>query len=127
MSYSKGTYRRNRIRRYAPDTGYHLGQNRVVCMRCDFVFLSSQIVRDGYNKNLLVCKGCYDPAHPQDNLRSFPENLTPAVSNPEILGVSVPVAIPGIFTAGTASPGEPSVPGYPAGLPGGIYTFGALP
>lgn len=39
------------------------------CDRCGFVLRLSDLKPDGYKKGLMVCSKCYDPPHPQEQLR----------------------------------------------------------
>jgi len=45
------------------------------CARCGFDYHIEDLMRDGVTKSL-VCKWCYDPKHPLDNMRKIPNGDT---------------------------------------------------
>lgn len=62
---------------------YKPGDHNAVCDKCGFRFKFSQLRRDGDNRGLWVCRKCYDPEHPQDNVRVKPDRQGVRVSRPE--------------------------------------------
>jgi hypothetical protein len=53
------------------------------CDTCGFKFKASQLRKTGdKNKPIYVCKKCYDPYHPQDDLRGVPDNPSVAWTRP---------------------------------------------
>lgn len=44
---------------------YYSGQHKVCCERCGFNILSRDAIKEP-DTNLIVCKECFDPKHPQD-------------------------------------------------------------
>jgi hypothetical protein len=64
---------------------YRPGDNKVICDRCGFVHLASQVSTDW--DGLVVCSADYDGRHPQDFVRGKKDHQIASVSRPE--GVDV--------------------------------------
>lgn len=64
-------------------TGKHTGKrwkpgdNWTRCQRCGKDIYESDAREDGYQEGLIVCPICYDPPHPQDYIRIYPEDQRP--------------------------------------------------
>lgn len=60
-----------------------LGDNNAICQRCQFQYKASELRKDGQNQGLWVCNKCWDARHPQDFVRAKPDDIVPAVTQPE--------------------------------------------
>lgn len=53
--------------RIYPTNRVVIGAKKEECDRCGFDFLDVELITE-HRTNLRVCKKCYDPVHPQDNV-----------------------------------------------------------
>lgn len=66
---------KNRARRYAP------GDHKVICDLCGLTYMRSE-TKLQWN-NLLACSECFDPKHPQLNIRGKADRQTVDIARPE--------------------------------------------
>ena len=70
--------------------GYEIGKWLVLCQRCGVKFLNDAVEKEW--QGLLVCKDkCLDFRHPQDFVRSVPDDQTVPYTSPEPTDVEVSV------------------------------------
>jgi len=70
------------------------GQWNAICQRCGFEYKSRQISKEW--TGLRVCKGsgtneCWEPRHPQENLRAKPDHQSVPWVSPDQAGTDVSV------------------------------------
>lgn len=58
-----------------------LGLWNVICDRCGFKYKSNELKKEW--TNLMVCNSCWEPRHPQDFVRSIPDQLPLPYTRPE--------------------------------------------
>ena len=63
--------------------GYISGDPWAVCDRCGVKVRFSTTRKDGDKPGLRVCKRCWDPRHPQRDVRSFVENTAVQDARPQ--------------------------------------------
>lgn len=61
--------------------GWKPGRWKAVCDRCGFRFHSDQLKLEW--DGLRVCQPCWEPRHPQDFLKVFPDTIAPPWVRPE--------------------------------------------
>lgn len=66
---------RGRADYYAP------GDWNATCFRCGSKYKASQLVK--YWQGFYVCPACWETRHPQDFVRSVPDNQTPPWAQPD--------------------------------------------
>jgi hypothetical protein len=54
---------------------YRHGDALGLCQRCGFKYHLSELRKEWTGK--LVCRGCFDPRHPQEFVRAMPDNQRP--------------------------------------------------
>jgi len=60
------------------------GDWNAICDQCGFKFKASQLRKTGdKDKPLYVCRECWDPYHPQDDLKGVPDNPSVPWSRPD--------------------------------------------
>ena len=70
--------------------GYEIGKWLVICQRCGVKYLNDAVEKEW--TGLLVCKKkCFDQRHPQDFVRTLPDDQTIPYSSPEPTDVNVDV------------------------------------
>jgi hypothetical protein len=59
---------------------YYPGKWKAICDVCGFQYMNDELMDrwDGYK----VCKKDWEPRHPQDFVRSYPERITPPWTRP---------------------------------------------
>jgi len=62
-------------------TTFKSGQWNVICDRCGFKRKSND-VREEWT-GLMVCEECWEPRHPQDFIRSIPDDQTVPFTRPD--------------------------------------------
>lgn len=67
-------------RTFAKDYLKRGGQN-VICDRCGFKFKSEELKKEW--QGFMVCEICFEPRHPQDLIRSVPEQTKRPYYRPE--------------------------------------------
>ena len=63
------------------ESRYVKGEWNALCQRCGFVHKSGHIRREW--TGLMVCKECWEPRHPQEDVRSKVDKQAPPWSSPE--------------------------------------------
>jgi len=57
---------------HTPNAGWRSGDHWVECMRCGFDIRQSDALKQW--NGLIVCKECFETRHPQELIRSIPDN-----------------------------------------------------
>ena len=64
----------SRAGKHVRNPGYKPGENWLECQRCGLDHYASDARREWTGS--IVCKSCWEPRHPQDFVRSKPEQIT---------------------------------------------------
>ncbi len=92
--------------KHGTSPGWKAGRHWVECQRCGLDYLDSDIKPEW--TGAIVCKSCWEPRHPQDFTRSYPEKIAPpsGLVTGGALGVGGPAAdggtecVPSTFISG---------------------------
>jgi hypothetical protein len=91
--------------KHGKSPGWKPGRHWVVCQRCGLDYYDSDIKAEW--TGAIVCKSCWEPRHPQDFTRSYPEKIAPPS---------------GLVTGGGLGVGGPPADGGTACLPSTFIT-----
>jgi len=67
------------------------GDHLFLCQRCGWKFWRSECRKEC--DGLIVCEDCYDEKHPQENVRSRPDNIKAGVAEPADVTLDTETAI----------------------------------